>query len=447
VIGEKEMKPHEVLKKFSGHPRFDEVQEEYLFLLNSGKSSSEILERLNKHYPYQKMKENSVPIEYVYPLDSIIQGKALDQIHTAGKIPPALKGALLPDVHPGYALPIGGVVALDNGVSPAFVGYDISCRMHLSLLDMPVEDLEKYKETFLKALRKVTSFGLGADFELGEREHPVMLDPLWQEIPKLKSLKALAQQQLGSSGGGNHFADLMLLNQDGKEMVALLTHSGSRGTGHKLATHYSAVAQKETRASTKGVPKDYAWLSLDSDAGREYWKVMNLMNWYAKANHELIHHHFVEEIGVSVYGVYSNDHNLAWREEIELDGKKVEAIVHRKGATPAHKGEWGVIPGTCGTTSYLVKGLGYEPTMNSASHGAGRPRSRSASKKIHNEKEFRKYMEEQGILYAGIEGDETPLAYKDIENVIKPQVGLNIEVVATLTPKVVVMGGRSDDGD
>lgn len=441
------MKPHEVLQQFSGHPKFNEIREAYVSLINSGTSSAELLRILSALYPLHTMRETGAPVTVIYPDNQYFEGGALDQLYTASKIPPALKGALLPDGHPGYALPIGGVIALHNAISPSFVGYDISCKMHLSVFDCSVEEFMKLREALFATLVKVTSFGLGAKFKLGEREHPVMEHQYWGEISLLKKLKALAQAQLGSSGGGNHFADLMILTENGRSMPALLTHSGSRGTGHKVATHYVGLAEQQTRVSTKKVPKEYSWLSLDSEAGCEYEKAMELMGLYADANHLLIHEHFIKESGLGKLGHYSNKHNFAWRETIEIDGQKVEAIVHRKGATPAHKGKWGVIPGTCGTTSYLVRGLGYADTMNSASHGAGRPRSRTASKKGHDQKAFLTYMTKKNILHHGIEGDETPLAYKDIETVIKPQEGTIFKTIATLEPVAVVMGGKSDDGD
>ncbi len=176
--------------------------------------------------------------------------------------------------------------------------------MKMSILDISVDDFEKRRETLAADLDEVTSFGLGANFGFNERKHPVMDDPRWSEIKRARQLKEKADRQLGSSGSGNHFADLMTgtVNQEkswlplekGDRFVALVTHSGSRGTGHQLATHYKNVAEEYTQRISRDISKSYAWLSLDTEAGQEYWQAMQLMGEYASANHELIHKHFAE---------------------------------------------------------------------------------------------------------------------------------------------------------
>src|SRR5699024_11606976 len=162
--------------------------------------------------------------------------------------------------------------------------------------------------------------------------------------------KEKADRQLGSSGSGNHFADLMTGKvrkkkewhpyEKGAEFVALVTHSGSRGTGHKLATHFKKIAEVHTQRISEGISKSYAWLGLDSEAGQEYWQAMQLMGDYARANHELIHNHFREETGVELMDSYENHHNFAWKRKI--DGEIW--IIHRKGVTSLGKGEvWMII--------------------------------------------------------------------------------------------------------
>jgi len=162
---------------------------------------------------------------------------AVDQMTTVMRLPVAQRGALMPDAHLGYAMPIGGVVSLENAISPSFVGYDISCMMQLSLFDLAPAQLMAARAHLAAVLQGVTSFGVGADFKAGAREHAVMDDPRWQEIRLLAGLKATARRQLGSSGGGNHFADLVILDfvrdhagyRAGDRTTGLLTHSGSRG--------------------------------------------------------------------------------------------------------------------------------------------------------------------------------------------------------------------------
>jgi tRNA-splicing ligase RtcB len=299
-------------------------------------------------------------------------------------------------------------------------------------------------------MRAVTSFGVGAGFRGRERrDHPVMGDPLWQELPHVKKFYSKAWEQLGSSGGGNHFFDALigeviekvdwLQLEPGDEFVAIMTHSGSRGTGHNLATHYIKLAAQETRRVAKFIPKGYEWLDTTTDAGQEYLKVMNLMGRYAQANHHLIHRHFLKHAGLSSLGQFENHHNFAWVQE---DG----AVIHRKGATPAAKGQVGLIPGTSGTASYIVEGLGNADSLNSSAHGAGRPFSRTEAKRRHDETYVKNWMKQQDVWHFGLEKDETLLAYKDIERVMSLQREL-VKPIARMFPKIVIMGGRSDDGD
>ena len=139
------------------------------------------------------------------------ESQVYDQIKLAARLPVAVKAAVLPDGHPGYALPIGGVIALDNAVSPSFVGYDIACRMTLTLLDLSPQDFLRQRQEISSQMRAVSSFGLGSGFKGREmRDHAVMDNPLWEEIPVLHHFKPLAQDQLGSSGGGNHFFDALI---------------------------------------------------------------------------------------------------------------------------------------------------------------------------------------------------------------------------------------------
>lgn len=397
-----------------------------------------------------KMSKNAAPLQIFGEIEQHIPANAVDQMYTVMRLPMATKGALMPDAHYGYAMPIGGVAALENAISPSFVGYDISCMVQLSILDMDVKTFEADRRQVAKGLRNVTAFGMGSDFK-GKREHEVMESDTWREVNSAAKLKSLAQKQLGSSGGGNHFADLVVIEMlsemgdhvTGDKLVGLLTHSGSRGTGHKLATHYVKQAAAYTKHIAKGVPKGYEWLPLDHELGQEYLAAMTLMGEYARANHDLIHDHFCKEAGVKTVDRVWNRHNYVW---IEGEGKSA-SVIHRKGATPADKGQLGLIPGTSGTASYLVRGLGNEESMNSSSHGAGRFHSRTQAKKAHDEKRFQKHMTEGDILHFGLAPDETFMAYKDIEMVIGLQTGVLIDPIARMTPRVVIMGGKSDDGD
>lgn len=379
-----------------------------------------------------------------------IEAAAVEQMRTAMRLPVAKAGALMPDAHRGYAMPIGGVAVLHEAVSPSFVGYDIACRVTLSVLDIHPAEFLTHREKIAEDMRSVSSFGLDSGFRDGHRrEHVVMEDPLWRELSPVRNLKDKAWRQLGSSGGGNHFFDALvgtvtretpgLSLKEGQEFVAIMTHSGSRGAGHKLATHFVKLAARETAQIATGIPPGYEWLSTNDDAGREYLAVMELMGRYAQANHHLIHDHFSMRSGINVTFRCENHHNFAWVEEDGL-------VIHRKGATPAELGQIGLIPGTSGTASYIVEGLGSPRSLNSSSHGAGRPFSRTEARRRHDAIRFQQHMERHDVLHFGLAEDETMMAYKDIERAMSLQKDL-VHPIARMMPAVVIMGGESDDGD
>ena len=441
-------------------PGFGNIAEKAHNLINNkGMDPHRALEKINREYkkPEKKLSfhENPQPIKVFGEIGTDIDRKAYDQLEKACRLPVAAAGALLPDAHLGYALPVGGVAALKNAVSPAFVGFDIACRMKMSILDISVEAFEKRRDKLAANLDEVTSFGLGANFGFNRRSHPVMDDSRWSEIKRARQLKEKADRQLGSSGSGNHFADLMtgvvtkekdwLPLDRGDAFVALVTHSGSRGTGHQLATYYKDIAEEHTQRISRDISKSYAWLDLDSEAGQEYWQAMQLMGEYASANHQLIHEHFADRSELDMVDSYENHHNFAW--EKEVNGEKW--IIHRKGATPAEEGVVGIIPGSMGTSSYLVEGKAGRESLWSSAHGAGRISSRTQAKKDHDAEAYQRFIREEDILTIRVAKDETYQCYKDIDRVMELQEGELIETVAEMTPRAVVMGGRrrSDDGD
>lgn len=399
-----------------------------------GESQGRVTMR-NKPAPYKL---------WIHP-EEPVDTNAVDQLTTALSLPVAVGGAGMPDLHVGYSLPIGGVVVLDNAISPAFVGYDISCMVMLTVLDTGDEidpkdlDKEKVRLNFLDWVIASTSFGLGSSTI--RADHPVMGHPLWNESKYLKPLKNLAASQLGSSGAGNHFADIVTgAYNNGETFIGLLTHSGSRGVGNKVGHHFSQQADRYAAQKFK-FPKGYGWFDLSSEAGQEYKNIMDLMGAYAYANHEIIHERFLMNSGLGRKTMCTNKHNFAW---VTPDG----LVYHRKGATPAEIGQMGIIPGSSGSASYLVTGKGNPDSWYSASHGAGRPYSRTEAKRRYDPQAFRKHMDAHGITYHGVAPDETIAAYKNIHKVIEAQSDL-VEVTAVMFPKVVVMGGhiKSDDGD
>lgn len=376
-----------------------------------------------------------------------LEAEAIRQMENACSLPIAVRGALMPDAHVGYGLPIGGVLAADNAVIPYAVGMDIACRMKLTVLDLPVNALTGQTERLIKAIETETRFGVGATFKK-RRQHDVM-DEDWSFSPVVSRHKDKAWSQLGTSGSGNHFAEFgtLTLAQDDLGLkagtyLALLSHSGSRGTGNEIASYYSKLAMQKHPELPKQL-MHLAWLGMDGEEGQEYWQAMELMGRYAAANHKLIHRHIAKHLHADVLLDVENHHNFAWKEK--HDGREV--IVHRKGATPAGAGVLGIIPGSMGTPGYVIRGKGTIESLNSASHGAGRKMSRKAAKESFTWHDAKKFLEERGVrlLSAGL--DEVPMAYKDIEEVMNAQQEL-VERVACFHPRIVKMapaGERPED--
>jgi tRNA-splicing ligase RtcB len=387
--------------------------------------------------------ERDEPAPYQVWGEGLEQG-ALDQMRHSVRLPVAVRGALMPDAHQGYGLPIGGVLATENAVIPYAVGVDIACRMKLSVFDAPAADLDRLADKLEHALTRETLFGTGQAFKKPE-QHDVLDDPTWNAFPVVKKLFTKAREQLGTSGSGNHFAEFGSLTLDAPDLglepgryLALLTHSGSRGAGAQVADFYCRLAMAQHPELPPEL-KRLAWLTLDSEGGQEYWQAMNLMGHYASANHAVIHRKIAKAVGFKVLAGVENHHNFAWLER--HDGKDV--YVHRKGATPAGKGVLGVIPGSMATPGFVVRGRGSEASLLSASHGAGRVMSRTAAREKFRWNHIKPVLEERGIklLSAGI--DENPFVYKDIHEVMKAQADL-VDVVARFDPRIVRMAGDGE---
>jgi tRNA-splicing ligase RtcB len=370
-----------------------------------------------------------------------------EQMRDACRLPVSVAGALMPDAHIGYGLPIGGVLATENAVVPYAVGVDIACRMKLTITDLPIESFDVNQTRLDEPLIKGTRFGVGASFR--QRQQHEVFDRDWTVTPTTADLKNLAWEQLGTSGSGNHFVEwgeVTLLHPDlgleAGKYVALLSHSGSRGAGAKTCKYYSTLAEKM-------LPKRYAdmkrlaWLSLDRAEGQEYFAAMNLMGEYASANHAVIHRNVLERAGALPLATVENHHNFAWK---ETHGGR-EVMVHRKGATPAGEGVLGVIPGSMADAAFVVRGKGNADSLMSASHGAGRRMSRTEARKQFSWKQWKPILENRGVRLLGGGLDEVPGAYKDIRSVMAAQSDL-VDVVATFEPKVVLMcndGSRAED--
>jgi tRNA-splicing ligase RtcB len=257
----------------------------------------------------------------------------------AMKLPVSIAGALMPDAHQGYGLPIGGVLATRNAVIPYGVGVDIGCRMALTVFDIPAAHLEENRAQYKRELIAHTRFGAGHGYHgRYKADHEVLERPEFKMTPFIKGLHDKAYSQLGTSGGGNHFVEWgviefkeedAVLNIPKGTYVALLTHSGSRGFGATLAGYYTKLAKEKCKLPKEAA--NLAYLDLETEAGQEYWTAMNLAGDYASACHQIIHQKLSTAIGGSVLARIENHHNFAWKET--WNGEQV--VVHRKGATPA----------------------------------------------------------------------------------------------------------------
>lgn len=388
------------------------------------------------------------------PLDFPIWGKdgiddaAVTQMNNSMSLPITAAGALMPDAHVGYGLPIGGVLATTNAVIPFAVGVDIACRMRLSIYDVSPHVMGQYKSKLEKALLTQTHFGMGSAWPKDQRpDHEVLEDPAWKATKLLRGLQFKAMEQLGSSGSGNHFVEWGEIDLSNDEFglkagkyLALLSHSGSRAVGMKIANEYSKIAMN-LHPTLEHHVRHLAWLPMESEPGLEYWISMELAGRFASANHAIIHKMVAKAAGFQEVASVENHHNFAWKETL-ADGS--EAIVHRKGATPAGKGVFGVIPGSMGDPGFVVRGKGVASSINSASHGAGRKMGRKAAINSLTHLMRDRYLQERGVTLLGGGLDEAPQAYKDIESVLAAQDDL-VEVVAKFTPRIVRMANEPGD--
>lgn len=369
-----------------------------------------------------------------------ISEEAMNQLYTALKLPIAIRGALMPDAHSGYGLPIGGVLAVENAVIPYGVGMDIGCRMSLSILDTPVSYLDGAKDKYEKALAEHTKFGM-TEVHKSHIDHEIFERDTFYLIPVLKRLKGKAIKQMGSSGGGNHFVEFgeVEITEEDEQIglpkgkyLGILSHSGSRGFGAEIAQYYSRVATEQCPLPKEA--QNFAWLDLDSHLGMEYWTAMNLAGDYASACHNDIHRRLIKAVGGRLKARIENHHNFAWKEI--HDGR--EMIVHRKGATPAKDGELGMIPGSMTAKGYIVRGKGNSESLNSASHGAGRRFSRGECRNRFTQNDIKKELKLKNVTLMGGNTEESPMAYKDIGEVMNAQSDL-VDILGTFQPRIVRM--------
>jgi tRNA-splicing ligase RtcB len=403
-----------------------------------GKIAQELLVRKKKEESAVVLSEEGVHYN-IFGAEFIEEG-ALAQMTQATKLPVSIAGALMPDAHHGYGLPIGGVLAAKNAVIPYGVGVDIGCRMCLSIFDIDPKDLQTRESYFTRELNGATLFGAGKEFKK-RTDHEVLYNKAFSELALLRGLRDKAASQLGTSGSGNHFVEFGIVeipehdNEFGVakgKYVGLLSHSGSRAIGANVANHFTTLAKEKRKLP--GEASNLAWFNLDEDEGIQYWMAMNVAGDYASACHHVIHDKIAKQLGREPLKMVENHHNFAWKEMYEGE----EVIVHRKGATPAGKGVLGIIPGSMTAPGFIVKGKGETASINSASHGAGRKMSRTSALNNITVKQLKDELAKHDVKLIGGGLDEAPFAYKDIYTVMNAQKQL-VDTVGLFYPKIVKM--------
>ncbi|NLB82927.1 MAG: RtcB family protein [Synergistaceae bacterium] len=382
------------------------------------------------------IETEKLPIKLWLKEDQMEEG-ALEQARNLANLHFAFSHiAIMPDTHPGYGMPIGAILATRGVVVPNAVGVDIGCGMcslRTDLMDVKTADLKK----IMGSIRKTVPVGF--------KHHKTQQDETWMptrkgDLPIVSQEYGSALHQIGTLGGGNHFIEIQK-GSDGH--IWIMIHSGSRNIGFTVANHYNDVAKRMNAESGEDLSQDLAYFPEASKYFELYWNEMNYCLEFALANRKLMMERVKAAFrdvlpGVEFTDFINKPHNFAAVEE--HFGTSV--IVHRKGATRARKGEWGMIPGSQGTRSFLVKGKGEAQSFESCSHGAGRIMSRAQARKTLDLKEVVKSLNEQGILHAirrRSDLDEAPESYKDIGEVMQNQTDL-VEVQIELQPLAVIKG-------
>jgi tRNA-splicing ligase RtcB len=368
---------------------------------------------------------------------------AVSQIKTCAQT--ADRVALMADHHKGYAVPIGGVVAYRDAISPSGVGYDIACGNKAVRVDMPGEELRANVRRIMDDVWNTVSFGVGR--RNNERvEHELFEDEAWKSQPAAP-LKEMARAQLGTVGSGNHYLDLFTDEQD---RVWIGVHFGSRGLGHKLATWFLQKA-----GAKDGMDVEPCVIPASTDLGVRYIECMHLAGAYAYAGRDWVCGRVAKILGAEVLEEVHNHHNFAWR---ETHGGE-ELWVVRKGATPAFPGQKGFVGGTMGETSVILEGIENQSakhSLYSTVHGAGRVMGRMEARgkvdrktgevvrpgKVSQEM-MQEWVRRARVELRGAGLDESPHCYKRLNDVLHEH-GDSIRILHTLTPVGVAMAGSNE---
>ena len=366
--------------------------------------------------------------------------EALQQIKNA-QLTGAAHVALMADHHVGYGVPIGGVVAYHELVSPSGVGYDIACGNKAVRLDADPIYVKTKISRIMDDVQQKISFGVGRKNITDDVDDKLFDSDLW-DLKHMKRLKQRAQEQLGTVGSGNHYVDIFI---DELDRVWVGVHFGSRGLGHGIATHYMDIAKAKGHEQT-GI----TWLHEKSEEGAEYLDLMNLAGDYAYAGRNWVCQKVAKIIGAKIVEEVHNHHNFCWRET--HDG--TDYWVVRKGATPAFPGQKGFVGGSMGDISVILEGVESEESkaaFYSTVHGAGRVLSRTAAtgksrsrKRVAEpqvtQEMMKKWIKKLGVQLRGADTDEAPQCYKRLPEVLAHHAG-SVRILHTLTPIGVAMAG------
>ena len=371
---------------------------------------------------------------------SEVEDSCLEQIITLASLPYAYKHiAVMPDAHTGKGMPIGGVLATRGVVIPNAVGVDIGCGMCALRTSLTTEDLPQERLSALVTYAR-ERIPLGFDSREVPLDESLLPDRELDDLPCLRSKKQALLRQIGTLGGGNHFIEIQ--RDTATDEIWVMIHSGSRNVGLKVAEHYNHLAEQWCDRWYADRQPDLAFLPIETQEGKDYMREMEYCKDFAFANRREMMEVVKEGLrslcpGVDFDPLINVPHNYAaWEKHF---GEYV--IVHRKGATRAYEGEVGIIPGSMGAHSYIVRGLGCPDSFMSCSHGAGRRLSRRAAFRQLSLEEQQAQMDELGVLYDLTEKglDEAPGAYKDIEEVIAKQQDL-VQPLVRLAPLAVIKG-------
>lgn len=447
-------------------------------------------------------------------LQAILQDRSLEQAVNVATLPGILKYSLaMPDIHQGYGFPIGGVAAIKwvgGVISPGGVGYDINCGVRILTSRITKPELDPKFEQLIDSLFRTVPSGVGRGGKLvvnkqeldsvltegidwavkkgfatkEDKEHCEENGRILTANPDKvsESAKKRGQDQIGTLGSGNHFLEVQFVSKIFDEKIAkiyglfpnqivVMIHTGSRGLGHQICTDYLRILNRKLYEWKIKLPdRELIYAPLDSKEGQDYFSAMSAAANFAWVNRQYLTYltrqvfkdelsgEFGAKAGLNL--IYDVAHNIAKKETYEIDGKRVEVCMHRKGATRAFGpnnpliplkykkvGQPVLIPGTMGTSSYILAGTkkAETETFGSVCHGAGRSLSRSAAKRQVSGRQIKEELQKRGILvrcasFAGI-AEEAPLAYKDVSEVVDlvAKAGL-AQKVAQLYPLGVVKG-------